>query len=75
MDLTVIRDHSGVMFFSAMCRETGREVLLGPANFLDLRDGPDGFELEYRCYCGRRGVAFPQSGAVGACGAPAVSAA
>lgn len=71
MDLTVDRVHSGFMFFSALCRETGREVLLGPANFVDLRTGPHGFELEYSCYCGRRGVSFPRTGTLGMCGAPA----
>lgn len=71
MDLTVGWVHSGSMFFSAMCADTGREVLLGPGNFVDLRDGPRGFELEYACYCGRRGVAYPRTGAIGTCGAVA----
>jgi hypothetical protein len=69
MDLTVGGVHTGVMFFSAVCSETGREVLLGPANFVDLRDGPLGFELEYSCYCGRRGITYPRTGTLGRCGA------
>lgn len=44
------------MFFSAYCQEAGREVLLGPDNFVDLLAGTGGFELHYRCHCGRSGV-------------------
>jgi hypothetical protein len=59
------------MFFSAFCADAGREVLLGPDNFVDLGDGPHGFELHYRCHCGRPGVFYPRSAATGRCGEPA----
>ncbi|HWE55928.1 MAG TPA: hypothetical protein VG435_10465 [Acidimicrobiales bacterium] len=63
MDLMVLREQSGDMFFSAYCQEVGKEVLLGPDNFVDLVTGPDGFELHYRCHCGRSGVVHPQASA------------
>lgn len=49
------------MFFSAICEETGKEVLLSSENFVDLLDGPFGFELHYRCHCGQPGVVYPQA--------------
>ena len=70
MDLMVLRVHRGVMFFSGFCEDVGSEVLLGPANFVDLRDGPQGLELHYDCYCGRRGVFHPKTERVGRCHAP-----
>ncbi len=56
------------MFFSAFCQQAGKEVLLGPDNFVDLQHGADGFELHFSCHCGRLGVVRPGSGAVGVCG-------
>jgi hypothetical protein len=70
MDFTNVWVHAGAMFFSAFCEETAAPVLLTPDDFVDLRDGPLGFELHYRCHCGRPGVVFPKSGASGRCGAP-----
>jgi hypothetical protein len=57
------------MFFSGFCAHAGREVLLDPDNFVDLEDGPLGFELHYRCYCGRPGVFYPKIEAAARCGA------
>jgi hypothetical protein len=58
----------GGMYFSGFCSVAGREVLLGPANLVDLRKGANGFELHYSCHCGRSGVVFPGLEAVGRCG-------
>ena len=57
------------MFFSAYCQDAGRNVLLGPDNFVDLRDGPSGFELHYRCHCGRSAVLYPKQSNVASCAA------
>ena len=69
MDLMVFSVDSGGMFFSAYCQESGTNVLLGPDNFVDLLDGPSGFELHYRCHCGRDGVLYPKQPAAAACAA------
>jgi hypothetical protein len=61
------------MFFSSFCDEAGKEVLLGPDRFMDLQDGPHGFELHYRCYCGRPGVVFPKVENIGRCGERALA--
>ena len=71
MDYTIRRGHSGLMYYSAFCEQAGTDVLLGPDNFLDLVDGPSGFELHYRCHCGRPGTVRPKSGGPGRCGHPA----
>ena len=68
MDSMVAGSQSGSMFLSGYCEEAGTEVLLGPANFLDLVDGPLGFEVHYRCHCGRGGVAYPKTRRPGRCG-------
>jgi hypothetical protein len=60
------------MYFSAFCEQAGTEVLLGPDNFVDLIDGPAGFELHYRCHCGWAGTVWPKSGAAGQCRPPNV---
>ena len=60
------------MFFSGFCEEVGRDVLLGPANFVDLCAGPHGLELHYSCYCGRPGVFYPKVENGGHCLAPAL---
>lgn len=67
MDLMLGAVHRGVMFFSGLCEDTGGQVLLGPANFVDLSDGPLGLELHYSCYCGRMGVFYPKAEQVGHC--------
>ncbi len=67
MDWMLVLDQCGVMIFSAFCHQVGKEVLLGPDNFVDLRDGPKGFELHFNCHCGRRGVVYPSTGNLGAC--------
>ncbi len=66
MDLLLPMVHCGGMFFSAYCQEAGTKVLLGPGNFVDLNDGPMGFELHYTCHCGRAGIVCPKLG-TGAC--------
>ena len=68
MDLTVRGDHCGGMFYAAFCQQAGARVLLGADRFVDLGEGPAGFELRYRCYCGRLGVIHPKSGGAGGCG-------
>ena len=73
MDLTVAGVHIGGMFFSSFCDQAGREMLFGPDDYVDLRDGPHGFELHYRCHCGRPGVVFPKRESVGRCGQPALA--
>ena len=55
------------MFFSGFCQQRGRNVLLGPDNFRDLRHGERGFELRYRCHCGADGVVYPDLEATGSC--------
>jgi hypothetical protein len=62
MDLITLTGESGGMFFSAYCAEAGTEVLFGADNVTDLRHGPHGLELHYRCYCGESGVLYPQQG-------------
>jgi hypothetical protein len=57
------------MFFSAYCQEAGRNVLLGPDNFVDLCDGPAGFEVHYRCHCGRAGLLYPKQPEAASCAA------
>lgn len=57
------------MFFSAYCRDAGRNVLLGPDNFVDLLEGPAGLELHYRCHCGRSGVLYPKRPEAASCAA------
>lgn len=74
MDFIVNRVHSGPMIFSSFCREAGTEVLLDSDSFIDLRDGPLGFELHYNCYCGRTGILYPKLG-TGSCGERQPSAA
>lgn len=46
------------MFFSAYCQEARGRVLLDANNFMDLRYGPAGIELHYRCHCGRTGIVY-----------------
>ena len=71
MDLTLAWVHIEAMYFSGFCGSVGKEVLLGSANLVDLRDGPHGFELHYSCYCGQPGVVYPGVAAIGRCGEPA----
>ena len=71
MDLTLAWVQIGVMYFSGFCSAVGKEVLLWSANLVDLRDGPDGFELHYSCHCGQPGVVYPGIAAIGRCGEPA----
>jgi hypothetical protein len=66
MDYIVCTVQGGGMFFSAYCDQAGAEVLLGPDNVTDLRDGPLGLELHYRCHCGHEGVVYPKLGSVAA---------
>ena len=61
MDFTTGGCQGGVMMYSAFCEQAGREVLLGPDNFVDLLDGPLGPELHYRCHCGRLDVIYPKA--------------
>jgi hypothetical protein len=63
---------SGHMYFSGICSVAGKEVLLGPANLVDMTEGPHGFEIHYRCHCGRAGVVFPKVETVGRCGRSAI---
>lgn len=72
MDLMLTRVQSGGMYFSGFCGVAGKDVLLGPGNLVDLRDGPNGFEIHYRCHCARPGVVFPKLESVGRCGEPSV---
>ncbi len=68
MDWTLSKDQAEVMIFSAFCQEAGKEVLLGPDNFLDLRHGTEGFELHFSCHCGRSGVVRPDRAVLAVCG-------
>ncbi len=68
MDWTLVRGQSEGMIFSAFCQEAGKEVLLGPDNFVDLRHGAEGFELQFSCHCGRLGVVRPARSGLAACG-------
>lgn len=55
------------MFFSSFCSEAGKLVLVSPDRVVDLRDGAQGFELHFHCYCGRPGVLYPKREKVGRC--------
>ncbi len=42
--------------FSVECAGHGGRVLLGPESIVALLSAPGGFELHWRCTCGRTGV-------------------